>query len=108
MNESDRFVRWCLKKKIQLVLFGHRHVQRNITLTETMPAGTNHVLLTAIGCGTSLGAEGLPPSFNIVTWNPDTQRWGAEFYLDESGSGFEQVRATSLEIDVLQHLPAAI
>lgn len=112
MDESDRFVTWCLKRGIQLILFGHRHVQRNITLNKTIrefgTSNINEVLITAIGCGTSLGAEGRPLSFNIVTWNPDSQRWGAEFYLDESGSGFERVRATSLEIGALQHLPAAI
>jgi hypothetical protein len=56
------------------------------------------VLITEIGCGTSLGAEGAALSFNIVTWDPARQRWGAEFYLDENGGGFNKVRATSLEV----------
>jgi hypothetical protein len=103
MNNSDRFVKWCLKRGVQLILFGHRHVQRLITLRDLK----NHVLITAIGCGTSLGAEGLPLSFNIVTWSPETQRWGAEFYLDQSGGGFEKVRSTSLEIGVMQQFSAA-
>jgi hypothetical protein len=31
MNESERFVAWCADRGIELILHGHRHVQRKIS-----------------------------------------------------------------------------
>jgi predicted MPP superfamily phosphohydrolase len=110
MDHSQRFVNWCADRGVQLILFGHRHVPRKIT--QLVAVGDEdqrtNVTITAIGCGTSLGAEGAPLSFNIVSWDPDARRWGAVFYMDEHGGGFKKVRGVSLEIDpVSRHLPAA-
>jgi hypothetical protein len=106
MSESERFVTWCADRGVQLILFGHRHVQRRIAQRIRVRDGTNieDVALTAIGCGTSLGAEGLPLSFSIVSWDPIGQRWGTEFYMDAHGGGFKQAtpeRVSSFEIDPL-------
>jgi hypothetical protein len=57
--------------------------------------------VTAVGCGTSLGAEGIPASFNLLTWDSNSRRWATAFYLDRSGGGFKEVRAVSSTIDPL-------
>jgi 3',5'-cyclic AMP phosphodiesterase CpdA len=31
MSKSERFIAWCADRGIQLILFGHRHVQRKIS-----------------------------------------------------------------------------
>lgn len=68
MNESERFVRWCADRGVHLILHGHRHVQRKITKAVPVPvlSGTDLVPVTAVGCGTSLGAEGIDKSYNLI------------------------------------------
>lgn len=97
MNESERFVSWCADRSVQLILHGHRHVQRKISQAVPVQGvhGITPIEVTAIGCGTSLGAEGIPKSFNLITWHPSSARWSSAFYLDRSGGGFKEVRATS-------------
>lgn len=101
MNRSDRFVSWYADRGIQLVLHGHRHVHRKITQAVPVqcPTGVTAVEVTAIGCGTSLGAEGIAKSFNLISWDPQSQRWSSAFYLDRSGGGFKEVRVTSTVLD---------
>jgi len=101
MNRSDQFVSWCADRGIQLILHGHRHVHRKITQAVPVqcPTGVTAVEVTAIGCGTSLGAEGIAKSFNLISWDPQSQRWSSAFYLDRSGGGFKEVRVTSTVLD---------
>lgn len=101
MDKSERFVQWCANRGIQLILHGHRHVQRKISQLVPVQIATALAAyqVTAIGCGTSLGAEGYPKSFNLITWDHRSQRWSAAFYLDQSGGGFKQVRVTSTTAD---------
>jgi hypothetical protein len=101
MKQGDRFVRWCADRGIQLILHGHRHVQRKISQAVPVqgPNGVTAVQVTAVGCGTSLGAEGIPKSFNLISWDPESQRWSSSFFLDRSGSGFKEIRATSTVMD---------
>jgi hypothetical protein len=102
MSQSDRFINWCADRGVQLVLFGHRHVQRKISKIVPVAIGggaTIGVQVTAVGCGTSLGAEGIPSSYNLVTWEPVSQRWSTSFFLDHSGGGFKEVRVASTTID---------
>ena len=50
--------------------------------------------LTAIGCGSSLGAEGSPLSYNMLEWAPDSQRWVASFFESVNGGAFREVVAS--------------
>ncbi len=50
--------------------------------------------LTAIGCGSSLGAEGSPLSYNLLEWAPESQRWVASFYESVNGGAFREVVAS--------------
>jgi hypothetical protein len=103
MKQGDRFVSWCADRGVQLILHGHRHVQRKISQAVPVrgPNGITAVQVTAVGCGTSLGAEGIPNSFNLISWDPRSQRWSSSFYLDRSGGGFKEIRATSTVMDPL-------
>ena len=83
MKDSKRFVDWCGARKIPLILHGHKHLQRHVQ----KPAADR--VVDAIGCGTSLGAEGLPLTYNILAWDPNTQRWGVTFYEDVDSYGFK-------------------
>jgi hypothetical protein len=50
MSHSRRFIRWCADRSIQLVMHGHRHVQRKITQVFPAENGGGTSQVTAIGC----------------------------------------------------------
>jgi hypothetical protein len=55
--------------------------------------------LTAIGCGSSLGAEGSPVSYNVVDWEPPVRRWVASIFESVNGGAFrERLAAVSPEL----------
>ena len=74
MEESERFVAWCVARQIPLILHGHKHLQRHVVRT------FGDRMIDSIGCGTSLGAEKLPQTYNVLAWEPATRRWGVTFY----------------------------
>jgi len=89
MLDADQFLTWVAKRRIPLILHGHKHVQRHFSKTVDIDGHGQHV--SAIGCGASLGAEGYPLSYNIVTWDQHSRTWGASFFADPGdGSGFSR------------------
>ncbi|MGH7230230.1 MAG: hypothetical protein ACREJU_02590 [Nitrospiraceae bacterium] len=93
MEDADDFLNWCAHRHVPLILHGHKHVQRHVT--KKMEWDENGVRcqcdVTAVGCGTSLGAEGLPLAYNILTVVPGSKRWSVAFWSDPGdGSGFVQ------------------
>jgi hypothetical protein len=87
MEDADGFVSWLARRKIPLVLHGHKHVQRHVHTQIRVEAEYRY--LTAVGCGTSLGAEGYPLSYNLLIWDPASRTWSASFFADPGdGSGF--------------------
>ena len=44
----------------------------------------------AIGCGSSLGAEGSPVTYNLLEWNPEKRIWHASFFESINGGAFRQ------------------
>jgi hypothetical protein len=54
---------------------------------------TDRINLTAIGCGSSLGAEGVPVSYNMLEWDPKTQRWIVSFLESVNGGAFRETVA---------------
>lgn len=94
MHEADRFVRWLTRRNIPVVLHGHKHVQRHFEYegrsTEGPEGGRR---LTSIGCGTSLGAEEFPLTYNLLSWDHSSQSWSVSFFADPGdGSGFVRQR----------------
>jgi UDP-2,3-diacylglucosamine pyrophosphatase LpxH len=81
-EESEDFVRWCAGRKVSLILHGHKHVPHLATVRPTQGAE-----VTVVGCGSSVGAEGKPMCYDIVTVEPVTKRWSVSFYQDERGDG---------------------
>lgn len=92
MDEADRFLGWCARRGVPLILHGHKHVQRHVI--DSIPVGSSDggrsYEVTAIGCGTSLGAEDYPLSYNIIEWDSQERRWMSQFFSDPGdGSGFQ-------------------
>jgi UDP-2,3-diacylglucosamine pyrophosphatase LpxH len=97
MEDADGFLRWCAARNVSLILHGHKHVQRHVQkyVSYGDDAAWRSRSITAVGCGTSLGAEGMALSYNILTWHPDSRRWGVSFYADPGdGSGFTRQMVT--------------
>lgn len=87
--------RWCADWDIRTILHGHKHKyryeERSVKSNANQP-----MLLTAIGCGSSLGAEGSPVSYNILEWEPSMQRWVVSVFESTGGGAFlERVAAVS-------------
>ena len=94
MDGAHKSLIWCAGRKVFLILHGHKHVARYVKDNIFWSHGKDNELraATAVGCGTSLGAEGMPLSYNILEWSPTSEKWSAAFFSDpESGPGFEEI-----------------
>ncbi|MGC2959197.1 metallophosphoesterase family protein [Paraburkholderia graminis] len=81
-EESEDFVNWCIGRQVGLVLHGHKHIPHLATV-RPMQGGE----VTAVGCGSSVGAEGKPMCYDVITIEPATKRWSVSFYQDVRGDG---------------------
>ncbi len=91
MENSEHLIQWCAKNEIPLILHGHKHKPRYIA-QEVEHQGEMRAV-RSIGCGTTLGAEGKPLSYNWITWNPDNRNWSVSYFADPGdGSGFAEKR----------------
>ncbi|HEX8162881.1 MAG TPA: metallophosphoesterase [Pyrinomonadaceae bacterium] len=94
MEGADEFLSWCVGRRVSLVLHGHKHIPRHVKdrIKWTHGKGADWREVTAVGCGTSLGAEGMPLSYNILEWSPASRKWSAAFFSDPGlGTGFEEI-----------------
>ena len=89
--DAEDLHRWCLDWNIKTILHGHKHKARYIE--REINTDTNRINLTAIGCGSSLGAEGSPVSYNTLDWDPATQRWIVSFRESVNGGAFRETVA---------------
>ncbi|MFI9294339.1 metallophosphoesterase family protein [Streptomyces gardneri] len=82
MRDAQTFLSWCAGKDINLILHGHKHIPRLIV--DDVPTGQpdEYTHITTAGCGTSLGANDAPMSFNVVEWNPQSLSWTVDFQVD--------------------------
>jgi hypothetical protein len=93
MEGADEFLSWCVGRRVPLILHGHKHVPRHVKDRIEWKHGKEPEWreVTAVGCGTSLGAEGLPLSYNVLEWSPRSQKWSVAFFSDPGlGTGFEE------------------
>jgi len=72
----------------QLFAVTKRYVERKVERDR------ESMMLTAIGCGSFLGAEGSPVSYNILEWSPQSQRWAASFWQSVNGGAFREIVAS--------------
>lgn len=82
---------WCMDWNIKTILHGHKHKARYVE--REVARASNRALLTAIGCGSSLGAEGSPVSYNLLEWEPRSKRWIASFFESINGGAFRETVA---------------
>lgn len=88
MDDAESFLAWCANRGVGLVLHGHKHVARYRQEWIRRQDGTQH-LITAVGCGTTLGAEGKPLSYNLLAWDPNLRKWNVTYFMEPGdGSGF--------------------
>lgn len=91
MENGDQLVRWCGASGVPLILHGHKHHPRFIGQEIEVEGGTR--LVRAVGCGSSIGIEDKPLSFNWISWQPATRQWAVSFFADPGdGSGFQEKR----------------
>lgn len=74
------------------MLHGHKHQAR-------FGPGESLGEPTAVGCGTSLGAEGLPLSYNILTIDPASSKIAVSLFSDDGQKSGFQAQMTSI-VDV--------
>jgi len=84
--DAEDLHHWCLDWKIKTILHGHKHKARYVE--REIARGPDKIHLTAIGCGSSLGAGGSPVSYNMLEWDPNSQRWIASFFESINGGAF--------------------
>jgi hypothetical protein len=89
MVDAAELHRWCLDWKIKTILHGHKHKARY--LERQIIHNGEKMSLTAIGCGSSLGAEGSAISYNMLEWEPQSQRWVASFFESVNGGAFREI-----------------
>jgi UDP-2,3-diacylglucosamine pyrophosphatase LpxH len=93
MVDAQSLHHWCLDWKVRTILHGHKHKARYVE--REVARDNDRMSLTAIGCGSSLGAEGSPVSYNMLEWDPQSQRWVASFFESVNGGAFREI-VTSL------------
>lgn len=91
LANADELHHWCMDWNIKTILHGHKHKARYVE--REVVRESNHARLTAIGCGSSLGAEGSPVSYNLLEWEPNSQRWIASFFESINGGAFRETVA---------------
>jgi len=91
MVDAEDLHKWCLDWHIKTILHGHKHKARYVE--REIVRDSNRMLLTAIGCGSSLGAEGSAVSYNMLEWEPDKSRWIASFFESVNGGAFHETVA---------------
>ena len=100
MVDAEELHRWCLDWKIKTILHGHKHKARY--LEREVKRDGERMALTAIGCGSSLGAEGSAVSYNMLEWEPESQRWVASFFESINGGTFREI-VVSVSPEVAKH-----
>lgn len=91
MDDADKFLTWCARRGTQLILHGQKHVPRHVVryVSGGDSTETSGLDITAVACGSSLGADGLALSYNVLTWDAHSRWWGVSFFSDPGdGSGF--------------------
>lgn len=88
MVDAEDLHHWCLDWNIKTILHGHKHKARY--KEREIARGADRMHLTAIGCGSSLGAESSPVSYNMIEWDPSTQRWIASSLASTNGGAFRE------------------
>lgn len=88
MKDPEDFYEWCADWNFNTVLHGHKHSAKHIR--RNVRSSDEPFDLTAIGCGSSLGAEGTPISYNLLEWDPVSNNWIVSFHQSKNGGEFKE------------------
>ena len=80
MKNGEQLVKWCAGNRIPLILHGHKHHPRFIG--QEIASDGRLVTVRAVGCGSTLGAEGKPLSYNWLTWQSQSNQWIVSYFAD--------------------------
>ncbi|WP_418178826.1 metallophosphoesterase family protein [Aliarcobacter lanthieri] len=87
LRNSDQIIKWCCDMNINLILHGHKHIQRYVEC-EIQNNGTAISKIDSIGCGTSTGTKGNHLSYNLISLN-DNRTYNYSFFRGKNNaSGF--------------------
>lgn len=89
MDNAEKLHHWCIEREIKTILHGHKH--KALYIERQIEHQKKKVALTAIGCGSSLGAEGSALSYNLLEWDDNSKRWVASFYESVEGGEFKEI-----------------
>ncbi|MFH1114203.1 MAG: metallophosphoesterase [Pseudomonadota bacterium] len=87
LADAEQFSEWCARWGVSVILHGHKHSPRYEIRTISPEGGAAHVL-PAVGCGSSLGANGTPMSYEVLSWSETRKRWSASFFESRGGGPF--------------------
>ena len=90
LKDAEELHSWCADWRIGTILHGHKH-QARYEARQVSGTDGSELLLTAIGCGSSLGAEGSPASYNLLRWDSRSRKWVASFYQSANGGAFREM-----------------
>lgn len=87
LNNADDVIKWCNDININLILHGHKHLQRYVKC-EIIGNRTTSTI-DSLGCGTSTGTGGSFLSYNLISINDRSRQYNYGFFRGKSnGSGF--------------------
>lgn len=95
-DNADRFINWCVDRRVSLILHGHKHVPHHIRATIDLPSGQHEMMV--VSCGSTMGAEESPLCYDVIYLNRNTKRWNVVFYQASSVSG-SRFEKQAIEID---------
>jgi 3',5'-cyclic AMP phosphodiesterase CpdA len=91
MDHAEDLHQWCLDWNIRTILHGHKH--KAMYISREISNGADSIILTSIGCGSSLGAEGAPVSYNVVDWGSAARCWTVSYRQSVNGGAFRETVA---------------
>ncbi|MDO9183598.1 MAG: metallophosphoesterase [Bacteriovorax sp.] len=87
LDNADEIITWCNDMKINLILHGHKHLQRYVKCEVNSKLGTSTI--DALGCGTSTGTKGNLLSYNLIAINNTSKKYNYSFFSGKNNaSGF--------------------
>jgi len=87
LRNADEIIQWCSDMNINLILHGHKHLQRYVEC-EIQNNGVIKNKIDSIGCGTSTGTKGNQLSYNLISLNRNKTFNYSFFRGKNNASGF--------------------
>jgi hypothetical protein len=96
-DNAESFLEWCAARDVSLILHGHKHVPYHIRAW--VPLGNRARQVMIVSCGSTMGAEGSPLCYDVISLNRANKQWSVSFFRDASSS-FAGFNEQEIEIDL--------